>query len=188
MKALVQGDVVVVVKLDRLARSTSDLLNIIHDLQQKGWFVSLGEAWCDTESDVGQLMVTAMTGIAQFERQLIRKRCEEGIARAKAMGKRFGRHPALDSDQRRKVAQLHAKGATVRDLAEEYQVGVATIMRALQWNAPCMAERRPLVSQIAGAARGRGTKDALEFVSQRLGPALLPPNERVKNRERRAKA
>jgi DNA invertase Pin-like site-specific DNA recombinase len=110
MKALVQGDVVVVVKLDRLARSTRDLLNIIHDLQQKGWFVSLGEAWCDTESDVGQLMVTVMTGIAQFERQLIRKRCEEGIARAKAMGKRFGRHPALDSGQRRKVAQLHAKG------------------------------------------------------------------------------
>jgi DNA invertase Pin-like site-specific DNA recombinase len=73
MKALVQGDVVVVVKLDRLARSSRDLLNIIHDLQQKGWFVSLGEAWCDTESDVGQLMVTVMTGIAQFEWQLIRK-------------------------------------------------------------------------------------------------------------------
>ena len=75
--------------------------------------------------------MTIMGGINQFERELIRERCEGGIARAKAKGTKFGRRNALDPNQRRKVAQLHAKGATVRDLVADYEVGVATIMRAI---------------------------------------------------------
>ena len=81
------GDVVVVVKLDRLARSSRDLQNILHDLQEMGCgFVSLGESWCDTTTEVGRLIMTIMGGIAEFERGLIRKRCEEGIERAKRKG------------------------------------------------------------------------------------------------------
>jgi len=76
MKALKQGDVVTVVKLDRLARSSRDLQNILHELQELGCgFVSLGESWCDTSTDVGRLVMTIMGGIAEFERNLIRKRC-----------------------------------------------------------------------------------------------------------------
>ena len=87
MKALKHGDVVTVVKLDRLARSSRDLQNILHELQEIGCgFVSLGESWCDTTTDVGRLVMTIMGGIAEFERNLIRKRCEEGIQRAKAKG------------------------------------------------------------------------------------------------------
>ena len=83
MKALKHGDVVTVVKLDRLARSSRDLQNILHELQEMGCgFVSLGESWCDTTTDVGRLVMTIMGGIAEFERNLIRKRCEEGIQRA----------------------------------------------------------------------------------------------------------
>ena len=133
MKALAAGDTVVVSKLDRLARSSRDLHNILHELQERGCgFVSLGENWCDSTSEVGRLMLTIMGGIAEFERGLIRKRCEEGIERAKANGKQFGRPTALDAGQRRRVAERYAAGETMAELAREYDCGEATIWRALQ--------------------------------------------------------
>ena len=132
MNAIKPGDTVIVFRLDRLARSSRDLANIMHELQEKECgFLSLRESWCDTTNKFGRLLVTIMGGLNQFERELIAERCEEGIQRAKAMGTKFGRKARLDPGQRRKVAQLHAKGATVRQLADQYQVGVATISRAL---------------------------------------------------------
>jgi hypothetical protein len=96
-RALLPSDTVVVTKLDRLARSSRDQHNILHDLADlECSFVSPGEAWCDTTTDVGRLMMTIMGGIAEFERGLIRKRCEEGIERAKAKGTQFGRPIALE--------------------------------------------------------------------------------------------
>jgi DNA invertase Pin-like site-specific DNA recombinase len=133
MRALAPGDAVVVTKLDRLARSSRDLQNILHELKERGCgFVSLGESWCDTTSDVGQLMLTIMGGIAQFERSLIRKRCDEGIERAKRQGRQFGRPSALDAGQKRKIAERYANGETMAELAREYECGEATIWRALQ--------------------------------------------------------
>jgi DNA invertase Pin-like site-specific DNA recombinase len=131
LKALLPGDTVVVVRLDRLARSSRDLHNILHELNELSCgFV--GEGWCDTTSDVGQLMLTIMGGIAQFERALIRKRCDEGIERAKRKGTKFGRPTALDASQKRKIAERYAAGETMAELAIEYEVGEATIWRALQ--------------------------------------------------------
>jgi DNA invertase Pin-like site-specific DNA recombinase len=132
-RVLLPGDAVVVTKLDRLARSSRDLHNILHELQELSCgFVSLGESWCDTTSPVGKLMMTIMGGIAEFERELIRARCEEGIVRAKAKGTKFGRKAALDASQKRKIAERYAEGETMADLAVEYEVGEATIWRALQ--------------------------------------------------------
>ena len=133
MRALQPCDVVSVTKLDRLARSSRDLHNILHDLQERGCgFVSLGEGWCDTTTEVGRLMMTIMGGIAEFERGLIRKRCEEGIAKAKTKGTKFGRPSALDVGQRRHIAERYAAGETMAELAREYECGEATIWRALQ--------------------------------------------------------
>ena len=133
MKALNPGDVVMVTKLDRLARSSRDLLNILHDLKEGSCgFVSLGEAWCDTTSDIGQLVVTIMSGIAEFERKLILSRTESGIVKAGANGKKFGRPSALDVTQKRKIAERYAAGETMAQLAADYEVGEATIFRALQ--------------------------------------------------------
>jgi DNA invertase Pin-like site-specific DNA recombinase len=133
MKALSPGDTVVVTKLDRLARSSRDLLNILHELEEGACgFVSLGESWCDTTTDVGKLVMTIMSGIAEFERKLITARCEEGIAKARANGKKFGRPSALDAGQKRKIAERYAAGATMATLAADYEVGEATIFRALQ--------------------------------------------------------
>jgi DNA invertase Pin-like site-specific DNA recombinase len=130
-RAILPGDTIVVTKLDRLARSSRDLHNILGDLASAGCgFTSLGEAWCDTTTDVGRLMLTIMGGIAEFERGLIRKRCEEGIERAKAT--RFGRPSALDPGQRLRIAERYSAGDTMAALAREYDCGEATFWRALQ--------------------------------------------------------
>jgi DNA invertase Pin-like site-specific DNA recombinase len=132
MKALVPGDTVVVTKLDRLARSSRDLHNILHELQEQSCgFVSLGESWCDTTTEVGRLMLTIMGGISEFERGLIRKRCEEGIQRAKRKGVTFGRKRKLDREMVRVAAERYAKGETMAELAEAYGVSEPTIWRAL---------------------------------------------------------
>lgn len=132
MKVLVPGDSVVVTKLDRLARSSRDLHNILHELEGRSCgFVSLHETWCDTTTDVGRLVMTIMGGVAEFERNLIRKRCEEGIARAKRKGTKFGRPAALDAGQKRTIAERYAKGETLAELAAVYEVGEATVWRAV---------------------------------------------------------
>ena len=76
--------------------------------------------------------MTIMGGIAEFERNLIRKRCEEGIQRAKRKGTKFGRPTALDPSQRRRIAERYTAGETMAELARDYECGEATIWRALQ--------------------------------------------------------
>ena len=133
MRLLEPGDVVAVVKLDRLAHSSRDLHNILHELQEKGCgFVSLGDSWCDTTIDVGRRVLSIMAGIGEFERSLIRNRCQDGIERAKRKGTKFGRPPALDAGQRRKIAERYGAGETMAELARDYECGEATIWRALQ--------------------------------------------------------
>jgi DNA invertase Pin-like site-specific DNA recombinase len=95
-------------------------------------FVSLGDPWADATSDVGRLMLAIMGGLAEFERELIRKRCQAGIDRAKAKGTKFGRKPVLDAGQRKRLAERDAAGDTMATLAREYDCGEATIWRALQ--------------------------------------------------------
>ena len=140
MKALLPGDIVVVTKLDRLARSSRDLMNILHELEGLSvGFRSLDEAWCDTTTDIGKLLITVMSGIAQFERSLIRSRTDAGIERARKLGKKFGRKPSLDAGQVAKIAELHQSGEwTMERLAEEYQVSVGTV-----WNAIHGGHKRP---------------------------------------------
>ncbi len=86
------GDVLMVTRLDRLARSTRDLLNTLATISdRKAGFQSLGDAWADTTTSHGRLMVTVLGGLAEFERDLIRARTGEGRARATANGKSLGR-------------------------------------------------------------------------------------------------
>jgi DNA invertase Pin-like site-specific DNA recombinase len=133
MKSLLPGDVVVVTKLDRIARSSRDLHNLLGEFKDHGvGFVSLGESWCDTTSDVGRLLISVMAGVAEFERSLIRARCQAGIERARAQGKHMGRKPVLDAGQRRKIAERYATGESMAELARDYDCGEATIWRALR--------------------------------------------------------
>ena len=133
MKALRPGDTLVICKLDRLARSIRDLLSLIDALKEAGAHIkALDDAWLDTTTAQGELILTVMGGMAEFERKLIRQRCDEGIKRAKALGKKFGRKTALDAGQRRVIAQRFAAGDSMSALAREYSVGVATIWRSLR--------------------------------------------------------
>jgi DNA invertase Pin-like site-specific DNA recombinase len=133
LKALQPGDTLVTVKLDRLARSIRDLLRLLDDVKAAGArFKALDDPWCDTTTPQGELILTVMGGLAEFERKLIRQRCDEGIKRAKAKGTQFGRPVALDASQRRKLAERYASGETMAELAREYGVGEATIWRSLR--------------------------------------------------------
>jgi DNA invertase Pin-like site-specific DNA recombinase len=94
--ALSEGDTLVVCKLDRLARSTRDLLNSLDAIAKTGaTFKSLADPWCDTTTPHGKLMTTVLGGLAEFEPHLILTRTAEGRTRAQARGIRFGRKPSL---------------------------------------------------------------------------------------------
>src|SRR6202048_1675992 len=132
LRRLDQGDVLIVTRLDRLARSTRDLLNVLDAVAQaKAGFRSLKDTWADTTSPHGRLMLTVLGGLAEFERELIRARTGEGRSRAKNRGVRFGRPPKLTTHQRQEAFQRLANGETQADIARTYAVHPATIGRML---------------------------------------------------------
>jgi DNA invertase Pin-like site-specific DNA recombinase len=130
LKRIEAGDRLIVTRLDRLARSTRDLLNILHALAEKGAkFKSLHDPWADTTTPQGELLVTILAGFATFERHLIAARTTEGRKRAKARGVRFGRPMKLDHHQRQEAIQRLAKGETLVDIARTFGVDPTTIGR-----------------------------------------------------------
>lgn len=119
-----------VTRLDRLARSTRDLLNTLATIAEAGaGFRSLGDAWADTTTAHGRLMVTILGGLAEFERELIRSRTGEGRARAIAKGVKMGRKPKLTTRQRKEAMGRRDNGENLRDIARSYNVSAATISR-----------------------------------------------------------
>ena len=124
------GDVVVVTRIDRLARSTFDLFAIVKQIADAGaQFRSLAEPWADTGTSTGRLMLAVLGGLADVERDLIRTRTSEGRSRATARGQHMGRPPALTPQQQAEARQRRAEGATLKELALSYNVGIATISR-----------------------------------------------------------
>src|SRR5262249_1280010 len=124
------GDVLVVTRLDRLARSTRDLLNVLDELAKRGaGFRSLKDSWADTTTPDGKLMVTVLGGLAEFERELIRARTGEGRKRAQERGVRFGRPRKLTPHQRAEALQRIARGETQADIARLLNVSAPTISR-----------------------------------------------------------
>ena len=127
---LESGDVLVVTRLDRLARSTRDLLNVIDAVSKRGaGFRSLKDAWADTTSAHGRLMLTVLGGLAEFERELIRARTGEGRKRAQDRGVRFGRPRKLTPHQRQEALARLQAGETQADIARSYAVDATTIGR-----------------------------------------------------------
>lgn len=127
------GDIVVVTRLDRLARSTTDLLHIAEKIKAIGAGLrSLAEPWADTTSPAGQMVLTIFAGIADFERALIGERTSAGRAAAKARGVRFGPKPVLTPEQISYARRLIAEGQRpVAEAARILGVHRATLYRAL---------------------------------------------------------
>jgi DNA invertase Pin-like site-specific DNA recombinase len=126
-----KGDVLMVTRLDRLARSTRDLLNTVEDIAaKKAGFKSLGDTWADTTTAHGRLMLTVLGGLAEFERALISVRTGEGRKRAKERGVKMGRKPKLIPHQQREaIRRRDTKGEPVREIARTYNVSHSTISR-----------------------------------------------------------
>jgi hypothetical protein len=123
-------DVVMVTRLDRLARSTRDLLNVLATITgKKAGFRSLGDTWADTTTSHGRLMLTVLGGLAEFERDLIRARTGEGRERAKARGVKMGRRPKLTPHQQAEGIKRREAGEPIREIARTYNVHNSTISR-----------------------------------------------------------
>jgi DNA invertase Pin-like site-specific DNA recombinase len=127
-----QGDVLVVARLDRLARSTSELLRIAERLTEKNaGLQSLDEPWADTTSPSGRMVMTIFAGIAEFERALIISRTNDGRLAAKARGVTFGRPRKMRPDQQELARELVRDGKSISAVARTFDVHPATIYRVI---------------------------------------------------------
>ena len=130
MAALKPDDVVMVTKLDRLGRSTRELLDLIERIGKAGAsFRSIGDPLWDTGNAQGRLLSTLLAAIAEFERELIRERTGEGRKRAMANGVKFGRKRKLSDFQRREAVKRRAAGERLADIAKSYAVDISMISR-----------------------------------------------------------
>ncbi|MEK6216284.1 MAG: recombinase family protein [Boseongicola sp.] len=128
--ALNDGDILLVTRLDRLARSTRDLLNTVAAIDDKGaGFRSLRDVCADTTTPHGRLMLTVLAGLAEFERELIRTRTGEGRERAVARGVKMGRKPKLTPHQREEALARRDAGEPLVEIAKTYDVSHSTISR-----------------------------------------------------------
>src|SRR6478672_3900953 len=130
ISALGTGDILLVTRLDRLARSTRDLLNVLDTVSKAGAkFKSLADTWANTTTPHGELMITILAGLATFERHLINARTSEGRKRAQANGVRFGRPVKLSPFQIREALARREAGETLSDIGRSYGVSHSTISR-----------------------------------------------------------
>jgi DNA invertase Pin-like site-specific DNA recombinase len=130
MAKLMPGDIVVVTKLDRLGRSTRELLELIERIGKAGAaFRSLGDPLFDTTSSQGRLLSTLLAAIADFERDLIRERTGDGRKRAMANGVKFGRKRKLSDYQRAEAVKRRDAGETLAAVAKSYGVAISMISR-----------------------------------------------------------
>jgi DNA invertase Pin-like site-specific DNA recombinase len=128
-----EGDILVVTRLDRLARSTSELLRIVERIIEKGaGLQSLDEPWANTVSPAGRMVMTIFAGIAEFERSLILSRTNDGRLAAKARGVAFGRPKKMRPDQQELARELVKNGKSISAIARTFNVHPATIHRLLE--------------------------------------------------------
>ncbi|ACK51034.1 Resolvase domain protein [Methylocella silvestris BL2] len=126
-----EGDVLIVTKLDRLARSVANLGDIVGKLENKGVSLRIIGLGLDTSTPTGKLMLNLLGSIAQFEREIMLERQREGIAKAKTAGKYLGRKPTAKA-KTAEVVRLDAQGHTREAIASQLGIGVASVYRILQ--------------------------------------------------------
>jgi DNA invertase Pin-like site-specific DNA recombinase len=130
MAALREGDTIIVSKLDRLGRSTRELLNLLDAITTAGAkFRSIGDPAWNTDTPTGRLLSTLLAGIAEFERELIRERTSDGRKRAMANGVKFGRPRALDNFQQKEALRRRQAGEPLDLIAKTFRVSSKTVAR-----------------------------------------------------------
>jgi DNA invertase Pin-like site-specific DNA recombinase len=132
LEYLREGDTLLVTKIDRLARSTSDLYRIISLLAEKGVaFRVTDDPAIDTASRTGKLVMGILSLIAEFENDIRRERQMDGIKQARERGVQFGRKPLLVDEMVRRVRKLRKAGQTVPDIMRQTNLSKASVYRAL---------------------------------------------------------
>ena len=130
LRTVRKGDVVVVTKLDRLARSMTDLMGILASIEKKGaGFKALDQTEIDTTKSTGRLVLGILASVAEFERSLIKERQAEGIRRAKVEGVKFGRDPKVTPEVAGKIALMRSEGVLIRTIMAEFGLSKATVYR-----------------------------------------------------------
>src|SRR5215831_10788167 len=125
-----KSDTLVVTKLDRLARSVRDLINIVDKIHKKGVALKIHNMNLDTSTPTGKLMLNMLGSIAQFEREIMLERQREGIAKAKGEGKFKGRKPTARAKTDR-ILELHKEGISSAEIAHRLEIGRASVYRVL---------------------------------------------------------
>ena len=132
LEYLREGDALLVTKIDRLARSTSDLYRIVSQLAEKGVELKvLDDPSIDTSSRTGKLVMGVLALIAEFENDIRRERQMDGIKKARERGTRFGRKPLLIADMVQRVRKLRKAGETVPEIMRQTRLSKASVYRAL---------------------------------------------------------
>ncbi|UWU20160.1 recombinase family protein [Rhizobium sp. CB3060] len=126
-----EGDVFCITKIDRLARSAADLLNIYTRLKNKGVQFRVLDQNIDTTSKEGEFMLTMLAAFAQFETAIRADRQADGIAKAKAVGTRFGRKPKATGDVAENIRTMRTEGLMIREIMAKTGLSKATVYRAL---------------------------------------------------------
>lgn len=126
-----EGNLLVVTKLDRLARSVADFIFITQILEKKKVGLNVLNLGIDTQTPTGKLILTVLGGVAQFEREIMLERQREGVAKAKAAGKYKGRKP-ITLDRQQEVIRLVESGSSKTGIARQLRIGEATVYRILK--------------------------------------------------------
>jgi len=128
-----EGDTLVITRLDRLGRSTKDLLAIASELEEKGVELEVLEQNINTKTPEGKLFFTMIAAMAEFEHSMMVARTKDGLAAARARGRLGGRKPKLSDAQKKQVKKLYdAKELTVREIAALFNITPPTVYRALE--------------------------------------------------------
>jgi DNA invertase Pin-like site-specific DNA recombinase len=127
-------DVIVIAKLDRLARSVRHLVELSGELEALGVDLVVRDPAIDTSTPTGRLLFHVLSSIAEFERDLIRERFNAGLDLARKRGKKFGRPPATDARQRARIGRLRKSGHSIRAIAEQVGIGRSTVARVIAAN------------------------------------------------------
>jgi DNA invertase Pin-like site-specific DNA recombinase len=125
-------DAVIVVKLDRLARSVAHLVDLSSEFEALGVGLVVLDQGIDTTTPAGKLVFHIFSAVAEFERELIRERVKAGLRSAKRRGVRLGRPSKVDAASRGRARRLRASGRSLRDIAAQLGRGLATVQRALR--------------------------------------------------------
>lgn len=126
-----KGDTFVITKIDRLARSATDLLSIVKELQCKGVELQVIDQSIDTSTPAGRAMLQMLAVFAEFETAIRAERQMDGIAKAKADGKKFGRKPRATPDVEADIRRMRADGLMIREIMEKVGLSKASVYRVL---------------------------------------------------------